>query len=216
MSKNITAGISALEHVSLSNVKRGIESGKMVPTAFSELTAPEKLYVKLLSFERRSPEEACRIIAKKLNAAGSPVEFVPEELLAQYMYSPKIKASMLEIVRIRDDEFSLQIQQSGRVAESILSNLMLNSQDEEIKLKAASKVVDIAAKDYADKRAKTKIEINQHNTSNVIEWQIHTYDKKSEEALKEQQVIDATVVEISDDDGNNDAETIFGGKKKTA
>jgi len=198
MNKNITVGIDALKLTALSTVRKQIESGKMVPTTFSSLNAPEKLYVKLITFERRSPEEACRIIAKKLNAAGSPVAIDPEELRSEYMFNNTIKMAMREIVSARDDEYSLAIQQSGRVAEKILGGLMLNSQDEEIQLKAAAKIADLAAKDYADKRGKTKIDITQSTTKNTFEWNIHTYDKSKDQAVSEQKTIDATVVTIEE------------------
>lgn len=193
MNKNITAGIDAIRATSLTKVKQQIESGDMVPSTFRSLTGPKQMYVKLVTFERRSPEEACRILARKLTAAGSPVPITPEELRTEYMLDRDIKRAIKEIVHIRDDEYSLSIQSAGRMAQGILQNLMVNSGDEEIQLKAASKVADLAAKDYQDKRGKMKIDVSQTTREERVVWDIRTTDEKSM-VLPSQNVIDATVV----------------------
>lgn len=193
MNKNITAGFDAIREVSLTKVKQQIESGDMVPSTFKTLTGPKQMYVKLVTFERRSPEEACRILAKKLMAAGSPVPITPEELRSDYMLDPEIKKAIREIVNIQDDEYSLSIQSAGRMAQGILQNLMLNSQNEEIQLKAASKVADLAAKDYQDKRSKMKIDVSQTTREERVVWDIRMTDEKNVN-LPSQNIVDATVV----------------------
>lgn len=193
MSKNITAGIDAIKEVSLTKVRKQIESGDMVPSTYKTLSGPKQMYVKLVTFERHSPEEACRIIASKLNKAGSPVPITIEELRVEFMFDVEIKKAIREITRIRDDEYSLSIQTVGRTAQGILQNLMLNSNDEEIQLKAASKIVDLAAKDYQDKRGKMKLDISQTTREERIVWEINTSDTRQVK-LPSQNIIDATVI----------------------
>jgi len=191
MNKLITEGLSAIKELSLQKVKEQLVTGKIHPTAYESLAGHEQLYVKLVVFERRSPEMACKIVADKICVIDPSLKITAEELRMRYMLDTRIKQAISELLNAQDIESSLLIQSQAQLAQEVITGLMLNSESEEIRLRAAGEIMKYAASDYKDKRSKTHIEKQTTNIDAKVVWEIKAFDKT--EALPDQRVIDATI-----------------------
>lgn len=190
--KLITKGLEAINELSLQKVKEQLVKGEIRPSAFEALDGHEQLYVKYVVFEKRSPEVACDLISKKLFEINPSVLIEPSELRLRYMLDPRIKKAIHELLSARDIEESLIIQSRSNLAQSIIAGLMVNSESEEIRLRAATEIMKHAAADYKNKRAKTQIDKKVTNVDATVVWEIRQYDKNEE--LPSENIIDATIV----------------------
>lgn len=189
--KTITEGIEAIVEISTQKVKQQFLKGDLRPHSFETLDGHEQLYVKLIVFEKRSPDAACRIVAKKLNDLKPEIAVTPEDLRVRYMFSSKIKEAINDFLNARDVEESLMIQGRASLAQSIVAGLMVNSESEEIRLRAAVEIMKQGALDHKNKRAK-ETPNKQVTNNNVVIWKIEQHDGK--EQLPDEHIIDATIV----------------------
>ena len=189
MSKQLREDVT-LEQLSLTRVQKQLDEGAIQPSAYMSLPDIKKLYVRKVLFERKSSSVAAKFIAEKVNKL-SDFQYDAVDLEIEYRMDPAIQSAIREITLVKDMEFSAILQDKSRLAIDVTTNIMLNSENEELKLKAADSILRAGMSDLNSKRSKAGIEIKQSKTSTTINWNIQVADK--EIVLPDQSYLDATI-----------------------
>lgn len=184
----------ALEQLSLNRVQEQLDQGVIQPSTYLSLPDVEKLYVRKVLFERLSSTAAAKYIAEKVNALGS-YQYDAMALEIEYRLNPRIQSAIKEIMAVKDIEFSSILQDKARLAMDVTAHIMLNSKNEELRLKAADSITRAAMTDLTSKRSKT-VDIKQTKTETSIKWNIQVANKDNL-ILPDEQFMDATVQDFA-------------------
>lgn len=169
-----------LNNLATKNAITKLDSKEVEPSNYSKLQAEEQLYVQFIAFAGLSMERATNEIAKRVNEKVPGSNLDPKELLIKYRFDNRIQNAIDEVIDLKDREYSVMIQNDGKLGRDVIRTIAITSDDPELRFKAAKALLDAAENDFRNKRSKNNSKVNINNTqiNNTVEWKITMADEE--------------------------------------